>query len=115
MRDPHASRGLLREGDRDPVTLFWIVSAEKARFPVSLICEVLDVNRSSFSAWETRPPSDRTLSDAWLTEQIREIWAANRTVYGARRVPARVASRARHPTSVARAASGSWARPGSPA
>ena len=70
------------------MTLFRIISAEKASFPVSLICEVLDVNRSSFYAWETRPPSDRTLSDAWLTEQIREIWAANRKVYGARRVHA---------------------------
>src|SRR6476646_6662302 len=27
-------------------------------------------------------------SDAWLTEQIREIWGANRKVYGARRVHA---------------------------
>jgi hypothetical protein len=51
------------------VTLFRIISAEKASFPVSLICDVLDVNRSSFYAWETRPPSDRALSDAWLTEQ----------------------------------------------
>src|SRR5919202_985562 len=77
-RDPQASRGLLREGDRDPVTLSRIISAEKASFPVSLICEVLDVNRSSFSAWETRPPSDRTLSDAWLTEQIRKVCGARR-------------------------------------
>jgi putative transposase len=46
--------------------LFRIISAEKARFPVSLLCEVLDVNRSRFYAWETRPPSDRALSDAWL-------------------------------------------------
>ena len=53
------------------MSLFRIVSAEKARFPVSLICEVLDVNRSSFYAWETRPPLDRALSDAWLTEQTR--------------------------------------------
>jgi hypothetical protein len=27
-------------------------------------------------------------ADAWLTEQIREIWEANRKVYGARRVHA---------------------------
>lgn len=70
------------------MSLFRIISAEKARFPVSVMCEVLDVNRSSFYAWETRPPSDRALTDAWLTEQIREIWQANRKVYGARRVHA---------------------------
>jgi putative transposase len=70
------------------VSLFRIISAEKARFPVSLLCDVLDVNRSSFYAWETRAPSDRALSDAWLTEQIKEIWAAKRKVYGARRIHA---------------------------
>jgi transposase InsO family protein len=70
------------------VTLLRIISAEKARFPVSVMCEVLEVNRASFYAWETRPPSDRALSDAWLIEQIREIWEANRTVYGARRIHA---------------------------
>jgi putative transposase len=70
------------------VTLFRIISAEKASFPVSLLCEALDVNRSSFYAWERRPPSDRALSDAWLTEQIKEVWQTNRKVYGARRVHA---------------------------
>ena len=62
------------------MTLFRIISAEKASFPVSLLCEALDVNRSSFYAWERRPPSDRALSDAWLTEQIKEIWQTNRKV-----------------------------------
>jgi putative transposase len=70
------------------VRLFGIVAAEKASFPVSLLCEVLDVSRSSFYAWERRPPSDRALSDVWLTEQIKEIWEANRKVYGARRIHA---------------------------
>src|SRR5205823_3679113 len=31
---------------------------------------------------------DRALTDAWLTEKIREIWKANRKVYGAPRVHA---------------------------
>lgn len=70
------------------MTLFRIISAEKASFPVSVLCDVLDVNRSSFYAWERRPPSGRALSDAWLTEQISEIWESNRKVYGARRVHA---------------------------
>ena len=70
------------------MTAFRIISAEKASFPVSVMCELLDVNRSSFYAWERRPPSDRALADAWLTEQIREIWEQNRKVYGARRVHA---------------------------
>lgn len=31
-RDPQASRGLLRSGDRDPVSVYRIISAEKASF-----------------------------------------------------------------------------------
>jgi putative transposase len=68
------------------VRLFRIVAAERASFPVSLLCEVLGVNRSSFYAWERRPPSERELADAWLVEQIRAIWEANRKVYGSRRI-----------------------------
>ena len=70
------------------MSLLRIISAEKASFAVCRLCEVLDVNRSSFYAWERRPPSDRALSDVWLTEQINEIWESNRKVYGARRVHA---------------------------
>ena len=66
--------------------LFGIIAAERASFPVFLLCDVLGVNRSSFYAWERRPPSDRALTDAWLIEQIKEIWEANRKVYGSRRI-----------------------------
>ena len=38
--------------------------------------------------WATRAPSDRELTDAFLTEKIREIHAANRGVYGAPRIHA---------------------------
>ena len=65
-----------------------MISAEKARFPVSLQCELLGVSRSGFQGWATRAPSDRALQDAWLTERIKAIHANNRGVYGARRVQA---------------------------
>jgi putative transposase len=52
------------------------------------MCRVLGVNRTSFHDWERRPPSDRALTDAWLTEKIRQIHDASRGVYGAPRVHA---------------------------
>jgi len=70
------------------VTAYRIISAEKARTPVSLACELLGVSRSGFYAWERRAPSDRALTDAWLIEQIKQIHAENRGVYGWRRVRA---------------------------
>ena len=52
------------------------------------MCRPLGVNRTSFHDWERRAPSDRALSDAWLTEKIKQIHAASDDTYGARRVHA---------------------------
>jgi putative transposase len=52
------------------------------------MCRVLDVNRTSFHDWERRPPSDRALTDAWLTEKIKQVHEASRGVYGAPRIHA---------------------------
>jgi len=70
------------------VSTYRFISAERASFPVSLLCAVLEVSKSGFYAWTTRAPSDRTLSDAWLSERIKEIHGAARGVYGARRIHA---------------------------
>ncbi|MBA3261775.1 MAG: IS3 family transposase [Thermoleophilaceae bacterium] len=70
------------------MSAFKLIAAEKANYPVDLMCRVLGVSRSGFYAWSSRAPSDRALADAWLTEQIREIHADNRGVYGAPRVQA---------------------------
>jgi transposase InsO family protein len=52
------------------------------------MCRALGVNRTSFHDWQRRAPSDRALSDAWLTDKIREIHAASDGTYGARRIHA---------------------------
>jgi putative transposase len=70
------------------VSIYRIISAEKASFPVSVMCEVLGASRSGFHGWERRAPSDRALSDAWLTERIKDIHERARGVYGSRRVQA---------------------------
>lgn len=68
--------------------MYRLISAEKARTPISTACELLGVSRSGCYEWATRAPSDRALSDAWLLEEIRSIWAENRKVYGAPRIHA---------------------------
>ncbi len=52
------------------------------------MCRALEVNRTSFHDWQRRAPSDRTLSDAWLTETIKQIHAGSEGTYGARRIHA---------------------------
>ena len=53
--------------------MFAFIAAEKANYPVALMCRALEVSRTSFHDWERRPPSDRALQDAWLREQIKGI------------------------------------------
>jgi putative transposase len=70
------------------VSAFVFIEAEKANFPISLMCRMLGVSRSGFHAWLGRAPSDRELSDAWLLERIRQVHSENRGVYGSPRVHA---------------------------
>ena len=67
---------------------FKLIEAEEDNHPISLMCEMLGVSRSGYHAWRRRPPSDRDLSDAWLSERIREIHERHRRVYGSPRVHA---------------------------
>ncbi len=68
--------------------MFSLIAAEKANYPVAVMCRALAVSRTSFHDWERRPPSDRALTDAWLTEKIKQIHEASRRVYGAPRIHA---------------------------
>jgi putative transposase len=70
------------------VSLYRFIAAEKANHSVSLMCRLLCVSRSGFHAWERRPPSDRALADAWLTDRVATIHRESRGTYGARRVHA---------------------------
>jgi hypothetical protein len=65
------------------VSCFRFIAAEKTNYPISLMCRVLGVSRSGFHAWERRPPSERALVDARLSERIREMYARSRDSYGA--------------------------------
>ena len=65
-----------------------MIAAEKTNFPVAVMCRVLGVSRTGFHNWERRAPSDRALTDAWLTEKIKQIHDATRGVYGAPRIHA---------------------------
>ena len=52
------------------------------------MCRVFGVSRTGFHNWERRAPSDRALTDAWLTERIRQIHDQSRGVYGTPRIHA---------------------------
>ena len=62
------------------------MSENRARYPIAVMCRVLDVSPSGYYAWAKRPVSGRTERDAALTEQIRAAHAASKGTYGAPRL-----------------------------
>ncbi len=55
---------------------------------MQVACRLLDVSVSGFYHWRSRPPSQRSIRHAWLTDQIRAVHTASRGTYGAPRVHA---------------------------
>jgi putative transposase len=70
------------------VSCFKLIEAERASFPVPLMCRILGVSRSGYYAWKDRLPSERAKADADLTEHIMEIYRRSRETYGAPRIHA---------------------------
>jgi len=54
---------------------------------VAVACRVLNVSRSEFYDWSTRPPSVRSLADADSTARILQVHAMSRCSYGALSMP----------------------------
>jgi putative transposase len=65
---------------------FAFVAVEKASFPVTVLCKVLDVSRSGFYAWTERVPSARSLEDAKLRVHVAAAYEFGRGAYGAPRI-----------------------------
>jgi putative transposase len=70
------------------VSAYRLIDAEKASYPISLLCRVLEVSRSSYYDWQDRPPSKRDRENAALTEKIRQIHNKSPQIYGYPRVHA---------------------------
>ena len=56
--------------------------------PVQVAVRVLEVSESGYYEWRNRPPSQRVIRHAWLTDVIREAHAASRGTYGVARIHA---------------------------
>jgi putative transposase len=67
---------------------FRFILAEKAHYPITLMCRVLQVSKSGFYAWLHRGCSPRSQQDQQLGEQIRQIHQQSHRTYGSPRVHA---------------------------
>jgi putative transposase len=60
----------------------------ESEFGVKQMCQVLDVNRSGYYAWQSRPDSRRAQANQRLLVQIREEYQLSRKTYGSPRIHA---------------------------
>jgi transposase InsO family protein len=77
---------------------FACIQAEKAAFPVTVLCRVLGVSRAGFYAAQRRPVPARVTEDARLAIQIAAIYRASRRCYGSPRVHAELRARGQGPS-----------------
>ncbi len=70
------------------MSIFKLIDAERASYPVAVLCRMLGASKSGYYAWRSRPPSKRSRQDALLTEKIHEIHNRSRETYGYPRVHA---------------------------
>lgn len=62
------------------------IDTRRAEFGAEPICRTLELNASTYYASKSRPRSDRSWRDEWLTGEIRRVFEDNFRVYGARKV-----------------------------
>jgi transposase InsO family protein len=65
-----------------------LIDAEKATYPIAMMCTLLGVARSTFYAWRDRADTATTARRRDLTGHVRRVFDASRGTYGCRRVTA---------------------------
>jgi len=68
------------------MNVFEFIDAEKAQYPIGLLCNALDVSRAGFYAHTRRPPSKHTQRDVALGAKVAAIHARSGRRYGSPRV-----------------------------
>jgi putative transposase len=65
---------------------FAFIAAEKAQFPLALLCATLRVSRAGFYAWCRRPVAGRHRADQHFAVHVAAAFRASRRRYGSPRV-----------------------------
>lgn len=72
------------------IEVFSFIDAQRARYPVSVMCRVLEVSRSGYHAWSRREPCQRARHDGRLARRIRKIHKRSKGTYGVPRIHAQL-------------------------
>lgn len=78
------------------------MEAERARHEVGRLCRGLQMARSTYYAWKTRPPSDRAIENIRLRREMRLIHAESDRTYGSPRMRLELQARGHETISLSR-------------
>ncbi len=62
------------------------MSANQDDYRITTMCRVLEVSRSGYYDCRGRPPSERTMDDAVMTDRIKKLHDESRQIYGSPRI-----------------------------
>ncbi len=65
---------------------YTVIERLRDRYPVTLMCKVLDVSPSGYYAWRGRPESARSRANRLLKVDIQSIFDESRETYGSPRI-----------------------------
>jgi putative transposase len=63
-----------------------VIDAEKAHYPIAMLCQTLGVSPSGFYAWRTRPESRHSQEDRRLKVLMHASFTGGRQYYGSPRI-----------------------------
>jgi transposase InsO family protein len=75
---------------------FQFIEAHRGEFPVTRMCQVLEVSVSGYYASRGRTPSQRERENRRLLDQIKKVHADSRRIYGSPRVHAELRKQGIH-------------------
>ncbi len=71
---------------------YCFIAQHQQEYPVTTMCQVLEVSVSGYYAWKQRPASARQKADERLSARIRQVHEATHQIYGSRRIHAGLAN-----------------------
>ena len=65
---------------------FQFIEDHRNEFPVTRMCQVMNVSPSGYYAWRTRPVSTREMANRKLVRKIKAVHAESHKTYGSPRI-----------------------------
>jgi len=70
---------------------YQFIEDHRDQYPVTLMCQVLEIARSGYYAWRKQPLSARKMAELLLLMHIQDIFEQSRQTYGSYRIQATLA------------------------